>query len=495
MKHELLPPYFAVAALVSCDPVLAQQVLQPQPSPEGVYLNTERGLRVRPLEGREISPSLIKGLKPEEQITKRTPGVPTKPSILLQHLSRPSKPGIEFFAPKPLKMMPYLDSSYVFGNTCVEPNAWIREDMISTGAQKIKTALSRYGSTYSAQYGFNYTGLTGGGLNGRKEFASHNGSLLTNITLFRNNSTGSGMYLASEFDFGNGFHFNEGNAGPQTTLGSLQNPTSSFQGPDPHLSNLSLAWVGAGGKLLLMAGQLDTTNYMDHNAYANSHNNNLTNSVFGNNPMLPLTDNYLGFHFAWQPTTSFYVMGATAANNMTANHNPFKNMNSDNWTNVLEFGYVAEDFCGWGPGVYRLQPFFTTSDSENGGGVGVNFQQQLGRHSHLGWFFRGGWASDDAATLTGVRCAATTGLVLLSPFYGKGASNDGYLGLGFLWQQGARKNGPYVNKNEYGIELTYVMQVTPTMTLQPDIQLVKNPVNGRRGQTAVVFQIQNVWSW
>ena len=77
----------------------------------------------------------------------------------------------------------------------------------------------------------------------------------------------------------------------------------------------------------------------------------------------------------------------------------------------------------------------------------------------------------------------------------KRQSNDGYLGLGFLWQQGARKNGPYVNKNEYGIELTYVMQVTPTMTLQPDIQLVKNPVNGRRGQTAVVFQIQNVWSW
>ena len=108
---------------------------------------------------------------------------------------------------------------------------------------------------------------------------------------------------------------------------------------------------------------------------------------------------------------------------------------------------------------------------------------------------RGGWASDDAATLTGVRCAATTGLVLLSPFRGKGASNDGYLGLGFLWQQGAKKNGPYVNRNEYGIELTYVAQVTPTMTLQPDIQLVKNPVNGRRGQTAVVFQIQNVWSW
>lgn len=215
----MLPTLCAAAVVTSCNPVLAQQVPPVTTTPP--YLNTERGLRVKALEGREISPSLLKGMRPEEQITKRTPGVPTRPSVLLQHEGRPSTPGIEWFAAKPLKMMPYLDSSYVFGNTCAEPNAWIREDMISTGAQKIKTALSRYGITYSAQFGFNYTGLTGGGLNGKTDFPSYNGSLLTNITIFRNNSTGSGLYLASEFDFGNGFDFNEGNKGPATTLGSL----------------------------------------------------------------------------------------------------------------------------------------------------------------------------------------------------------------------------------------------------------------------------------
>ena len=169
MKHVMLPSLCAVAVVASCDPVLAQQPA-PVVTTTPPYLNTERGLRVKTLEGREISPSLLKGMRPEEQITKRTPGVPTRPSVLLQHEARPSAPGIEWFAAKPLKMMPYLDSSYVFGNTCAEPNAWIREDMISTGAQKIKTALSRYGSTYSAQFGFNYTGLTGGGLNGKTDF-------------------------------------------------------------------------------------------------------------------------------------------------------------------------------------------------------------------------------------------------------------------------------------------------------------------------------------
>lgn len=489
MQPSLLYSLCATISLASFSPVLAQQ------SPPPSYLNTEFGLKAKPLAAHEISPSLLKGMKPEEQLAKRQAGSPTSSEVLRQSEARPSSGGIEFFSGKPLKMMPYLDSSYVFGNTCVEPGAWIQEDALSTGAQKLKTSLSKYGITYFAQYGFNYAGMSGGGIHGRRDFVSHNGSLLTNINIFRNNRTGSGMYLATEFDFGNGFNFNEGRETPQNTLGSLQNPTASYQGPDPHLSNLSLAWVGAGGKLLIMAGQLDTTNYMDHNTYANFHNNNLTNSVFCNNAVLPLTDNSLGVHVAWQPSHSFYMMGSTAANNTLQNRNPFNHVSDDNWTTVMEFGYIAENFCGWGPGVYRFQPFMSTSNGENGAGVAVNFQQQLGRASHLGWFFRAGWASDDAATITGVRCGASTGLALLSPFSGNGASNDGYLGLGFLWQQGASKNGPYVNKNEYGIELTYVMQVTPTMTLQPDVQLIKNPVNGRKGQTAMVFQIQNVWSW
>ena len=117
MRHVILPSMCAVAVAASCSPVLAQQAASP------AYLNTERGLRVKTLEGREISPSLMKGMRPEEQITKRTPGVPTRPSVLLQHEGGTSVPGLEWFAARPLKMMPYLDSSYVFGNTCAEPDA------------------------------------------------------------------------------------------------------------------------------------------------------------------------------------------------------------------------------------------------------------------------------------------------------------------------------------------------------------------------------------
>ena len=109
----------AVAVAASCSPALAQQAA-PAAAASPAYLNTERGLRVKTLEGRAISPSLMKGMRPEEQITKRTPGVPTRPSVLLQHEGGTSAPGLEWFVARPLKMMPYLDSSYVFGNTSLQ---------------------------------------------------------------------------------------------------------------------------------------------------------------------------------------------------------------------------------------------------------------------------------------------------------------------------------------------------------------------------------------
>lgn len=455
------------------------------------YLHSERGLRAYHLKEAELSDSLKKAMSPHLQSSSRTAGSPTHTLIRKQneHIAQTRN----WFSSKPLKMMPYLDSVFVFGNTCVQPNALMKDDGISTFAQRIKSNLSQYGFTYSLQYGVNYTGLTGAHLHGRKDFFSHNGSLLSNLTIYRNEA-GGGLFLATEFDFGNGFHFNEDSESPSKTLGSLQNPTSSFQGPDPHISNLSLAWVSNDSKLLIMGGQLDTSNYLDHNSYSNSHYNNLTNSVFTNNPVLPLTDNSLGMLVAWQPTKNFYLMATSAANNVSQNQNPFKYFSHSNWSSMLELGICSDDTCGLGSGVYRLQPFLNTCNNETGVGIGLNIQQQLGKQSHLGWFLRAGIADTQAANLTGVRSSISTGLVWLSPFSGTNASNDGYLGLGFLWQQ-ANKNLNYTNKNEYGVELTYVVQVTPTLTIQPDIQLIHNPIYGKKGQTNLVFQIQKIWTW
>ena len=63
MRHAILPSMCAVAVAASCSPALAQQAA-PAAAASPAYLNTERGLRVKTLEGRAISPSLMKGMRP-----------------------------------------------------------------------------------------------------------------------------------------------------------------------------------------------------------------------------------------------------------------------------------------------------------------------------------------------------------------------------------------------------------------------------------------------
>lgn len=468
----------------------------------GGYLNTRHGFDPHTVSLEESSKSLKKGLSPEDQIMSRRKGVATPGEVSSQNgraRMGTENDRIQFFPAQPLGFMPYLDGVYVFGNTCAQPGALIDEDPLSTAAQKIKKDLSKIGISYFLQHGFSYTNaarhLPAGG---RRDFATYNTSLLANITLYRDSRTKNGLFLATEFNYGHGFGFNESKTTPSSSIGALQNTTGYYQGSPAHLGNVSLGYSAFGGKLMVMAGQLDTTNYLDHNAYAGAHSNQLNNNSFVNNPVLPLSYATWGYHVAFQPNKSFYMMATSTSNNGLVNHNPFNYISSNNWTNMLELGWITEDLAGWGPGTYRLQPFHTTSAGKDGYGIACNIQQQLGKGSTMGWFLRGGWASDDAASITGVQSSLATGFAWEAPFSSKGLfrfANDGYLGLGFVWLKAAESGGRRENNNEYGVELTYTMQVTPTMTLQPDLQIIRDPINGKSGQTNVVLQIQNIWTW
>lgn len=473
-------------------------------SPLQGYLNTRHGFDPHILTKEEASQSMVKGITPEDQIMTRRKGVATPHELIKQ--SGVAREGtkndpIQLFPAQPLGFMPYLDGVYVFGNTCTQPGAWIDEDMLSTGAQKIKKSLSKIGVSYFLQHGFSYTNVARGlpdNRDARRDFSTYNTTLLANITLIRNSRTGDGLFLATEFDYGHGFGFNENMTTPSGSIGALQNTTGYYQGNTAHLANVSLGYSAFKGKLMVMAGQIDSTNYLDHNAYAWGHSNQLNNNSFVDNPVIPFTFATWGYHIAYQPTKSFYMMLTSASNNGLVNHNPFNYISSNNWTNIMEFGWITQDLGGWGPGIYRLQPFYTTSQGEDGFGFATNMQQQLGKGSTMGWFFRGGWADDNASALTGVKASVATGFAWEAPFSSKGLlrfANDGYLGLGFVWIQASNKTGPHENDHEYGVELTYTMQVTPTMTLQPDLQITHNPINGKSGQTNVVLQIQNVWTW
>lgn len=470
------------------------------------YLDTAFGWLPASMPEDVVPGSLRRALPAEHQQTRRYPGVPTSLLLLEQskrHAASTSSATTlgnwEFFPASPQRFMPYLDSLFVPGNTCAEPCAFIDSDPISTSAQRVKTMLSGIGLQYSAVASYNYAHIAPAPGNRQQHFSAFNLQASGKWFLAKSRNNSQGIFLSFEADWGIGADFSERNGGVQNSLGTLSQPQSSLRGGNGvFLPELALGYSTLNGKWVGMVGTLDASNYLDQNAYAASWHGNLTNSAFGSNPCLPLEWGNWGYLTAWQPTDNFYAMYVTTGCNGQINQNPFRNISSNHWVHVGELGFIFDDSWGMGPGTYRLQYALTRNDGATGDGIACNIQQQLGRNSRLGFFARCGYMDSDAASVTGVRSTVATGLVLQAPFTSSGwgsRHNNDQIGLGFLWLRAGGSERPYTHQDEYGLELSAVVQLTPTFYLQPDVQYIFNPIHADSRDNALVFQLQGVFSF
>lgn len=179
----------------------------------------------------------------------------------------------------------------------------------------------------------------------------------------------------------------------------------------------------------------------------------------------------------------------------TAGNAPWIDYSSENWSMPVEIGYAPQDLFKLGPGVYRIQPFAAGANGTTGGRLCFDLQQQLGSDSPLGWFGRYGFGD---SKVTGVAASgAGTGFIFKRPFDHvllDRTSND-FLGFGFVWSEPSYTTRTIYHENEYGIETVYALQLTPTIKLQPDLQVIWDPAfNGEHDQ-AVVFQVQLDIAW
>ena len=468
-----------------------------QPEVDEGYLDTAYGQNPYVLP-EEHAKALRAAMHPLEQHVRRYPGVATHERVLQRSRGREiTMGGWEFLPAKPQKFMPYLDGLFVPGNTAVEPSWWVQDDMISHGAQQVKSMLSRYGLQYDLTLSMGYAGVVPPSSAGRNDFVATNNSISGVWYLLKKRDDSQGLFLSFEADWGQGIRFNERRAGVQSTIGSLSNPQSSLRGGNGvYVPHLALGYSMADGKWVGMVGSIDTSSYLDQNTYSASWNGNLMNSTFTCNPCLPLPWANFGFLTAWQPCESFYALYATTGTEAGVNQNPFRHISSHSWVHVSEFGWITKDFLGLGPGVYRFQYAITDHDGETGTGGAINIQQQLGKNSPLGWFARCGVMDTDAAAVNNVKAAVTTGLVLQAPFSDSGwgsKANHDQLALGFMWARAADSYEPCRNRNEYGLELSAVIQVTPTFFLQPDVQYIFNPAGQTDRSGEFVFQLQGVF--
>ena len=181
-------------------------------------------------------------------------------------------------------------------------------------------------------------------------------------------------------------------------------------------------------------GFIDSTDYLDENAYANDEYTQFMNEVFVNAAQANLPSYDAGGALEWE-YGNWILRGVVM--NIGKNGNETQDANEYNYFGAT-LGYTLNS--SWGEGNYRVtvggtnERFENTSgnDDDEGliGGV-LSFDQQLG--NNWGVFIRAGWQDDDAAEVTH-DALYSGGLDISGAVWGRGEDN---VGVGFAYLDGA----------------------------------------------------------
>ena len=429
-------------------------------------------------------PSPARGTKVSEPVLRR-----------LQE-NREGKEEFQFFPSAQPQLMPYLASQDEFGNTAISPGALIRSTPLDALVQRGKYLLSEYGLRYSLQQTYTFVDMTHV-MQGGNALGFYTADLAAKWAIF--NAPGSGMagWISAQVEAKASLGHDGWTQSAQTNLGTFTNPTSiwssvnGFRIPE-------LAWQQSffNGKVVVLAGMVSQGNYIDVNSYANSGRGQFLNSALINSMVMPLSAYNPGVNLQWQPDHHWYAMFGASAGNTSAGSAPWTNFSWQYWSTVWEIGYMPDDLFGLGPGVYRIQPFVARAGGPTQGGLCFNIQQQLGKDALFGYFGRFGFGGSDV--VAGASAQVANGFVMKGPLKQAGLfptrDNDA-MGIGFVWSRPSTSSSTPVHKNEFVLEMGYVLQLTPMAKLQPDLQVVWNPAYNSNARQAVVFQVQIDISW
>ena len=401
-----------------------------------------------------------------------------------------------FFPAIPPSLGPYLASQDEFGNTAVRPGALLSSVPLEPLVQNGKYWLSEQGFRYSLDQTISFVSMSDV-MRGDNALGFYTFDLHTKWAIFDAPHAGTAGWISAQIEAKTGLGDNGQTQDARRNLGSITDPTgiwssvNGFRIPE-------LAWQQSlnDGEVVVVAGMVSQGNYFDANAYAQSGRGQFINSALINTMVMPLPDYNFSVNAQWQPEKEWYAMVGASVGNATAGHLPWTDFAWDSWSLISEFGYMPEDFLGLGPGAYRIQPFVAQADGPIQGGLGFNLRQQLGVHSPFGWFGRFGFGGSQVSS--GASAQVGTGFVMQAPLKYAGLapklSND-LLGVGFIWSQPSATTETIYHNNEYGFETFYTLQFSPTLRLQPDLQLLWNPAFNPDPGPALIFQFQFVLSW
>jgi carbohydrate-selective porin OprB len=403
--------------------------------------------------------------------------------------------GFQFFPAHRPRLMPYLASQDDFGNTAIRPGSLFFLTPLEGPLQGGKYRLSEYGFRYSLEQTLTFVSMTDV-KQGDSDLAYYTFNLKSKWAMFNAPDDGTAGWISSQVEAKTGLDSAGNTQSAKSNLGTVTDPTGIWSGVNGFRVP-ELAWQQSArqGEIVLVAGMVSQRNYIDRNAYADSGRSKFMNSALINSEVLPLAQYNFGLNLQWQPADEWYALAGASMGNAQAGNAPWADFSGDNWSLPGEIGYAPRDFLNLGPGVYRLQPFAAEVDGATGGGLCFNLQQQLGSQSPLAWFGRFGFGGSKVSA--GASAQAGTGFVLQAPFKHlllQRTSND-LLGVGFVWSEPSSTTKTVYHENEYVLETVYALQLTPTIKLQPDFQMIWDPAFHRDTSQAMVFQLQLAMAW
>jgi hypothetical protein len=207
------------------------------------------------------------------------------------------------------------------------------------------------------------------------------------------------------------------------------------------------AWLRTeviGGKLAMVAGRMDLTNYIDHNAAANDETSQFLSDALVNNPMLGLTENGIGFVSVYDPKHGFNGKFGFQQSNSNA-----ASLNESLFT-MAEVGYVAR-LPKTGEGNYR---FWYRTDNASGTGYRYGFGTSIDQRL------------SPRLTLFG-RYGEAEAIVKTNSFYSGGLKFDNGFGFfpGDVWGLGSAQTQLQTSEKERVIEGFYNLSLTEKLKL------------------------------
>ena len=433
----------------------------------------------------------------QRQIPGLLPGASLPPEVSgrLQD-ARAGAPPFQFFPAAPPQLMPYLGSLDEYGNTALRPGNLVNFVPPEAPIVGAKYWLSQFGLRYSLEQTYTYVNLTDV-KKGANQLDYYTFDLKTKWAIFDAPAAGTAGWISAQVEAKTGLGIGDETQSAKSNLGTLTDPTGIWSSVNG-VRLPEFAWQQSllDGEVVAVAGMVSQRNYLDGNAAAHTGRGEFVNSALINSEVIPLAQYTPGLNLQWQPVDEWYGMFGASAGNAQAGFPPWTDFSLNTWSLVWELGYAPKDFLGLGPGIYRIQPFVAESGGLSAPGLGFDLQQQLGAHSPFAWFGRFGFAGAQVPSEASAQIG--TGFLVHAPLRHLGLvprlGND-LLGVGLVWSQPASTSKTIYHKNEYVLETFYTLQLTPTIRLQPDLQVVWDPAFNRDAGPAIASQLQVVLAW